>query len=92
MAIVVLQETVGTAAAALYTVPPGECELAISVGGTSDTVYIGTTANVTAANGFPMLSGSVIRMPSYLTSSSTTLYAIGSTTGIPVGIFISNTK
>lgn len=92
MAITTEQIPVSAAAVPLVAVPPGECELMISIGGTGNTIYLGTSVNVTTANGFPIASGTTIRVPSYLTSSGTSLYAIGSASNIPVGILLSTTK
>lgn len=71
------------------TVPPGMNTVAISCTGTGP-AYIGTSAAVSASNGFPLPTGQTITLPGFVASGPTTLYATA--TSATVGIIISTSK
>lgn len=80
---------VSTSAVAITPVPSGAATVILSNTGTN-TAYIGTTANVTSSNGFPLPTGATITIPSYTSAKSVTLYAIcASAQSATVGAIIS---
>jgi hypothetical protein len=91
---------VTTSAELVGTVPPGVCTVVVSnttpTGGTAGTVYLGTTANVTASGGgqgFPLPSDTTITFYGYPGSTGTPLYAIGGTgTSVAVAVLVSTTQ
>jgi hypothetical protein len=94
VAITAYQASVTASAVKICDVPPGASSVTLTVGAASTTiVYIGTSANVTTANGAPIVGGQSVTLTTFVGSKGVTLYGIGSVAGpTPVGAFISTAQ
>lgn len=73
-------------------IPPGACTVILSNTGSTNVIYVGTSTNVTTANGgqgFPLPVGATVTFPGYPGSAGATLYAIAAGTGNNLGVIIS---
>lgn len=89
MAIVTSQINVGTTATLLTNVPPGPCQVIITVSGSigSNTIFLGTSTAVTTVSGSHIVSGVPWVFQNYATSRPASLYAVAAST-IGVGIAV----
>jgi hypothetical protein len=92
MALTMSQYTVGTVAVPLGTLT-GEATMTLYTLAGGQTVYVGTSANVTTGNGFPVDSGSqpiVFSQPS--TATAATVWGIVAATTQVIGVAITNSQ
>lgn len=83
---------VGTSAVHVATVPGGSCVAVLSNTGSTNTIYVGTSDNVTASGGgqgFPLPAGATVTVPGYPGSGSVDLWAIAAASGNSIGVIIS---
>jgi hypothetical protein len=88
MAIFTGQQTIGTAAVVLVTVPPGPGQLLLSNSGTS-TVWVGAGTTVSATSGFPLASGAPISWAGYMGGQGGPVAAVCSSGSASVGWLLS---
>lgn len=88
MPIIPKQVTVGTTASILTIVPPGPCQVVLTVsGGTQNTIFLGNGSAVTTTTGAHIVGGVPWSVSNFVTTSSTTLWAVASApTGVGVTI------
>ena len=95
MSIVTAQVGVGTIPVILTNVPPGPCQVIVTVSGSigTNTVFLGTSTAVTTTSGSHIISGVPWVFQNYATSRPATLYAvtnssasIGGTVGVGVAV------
>ncbi len=81
MSLITSQINVGTTATLLTNVPPGPCQVIITVSGSigSNTIFLGTSTAVTTVSGSHIISGIPWVFQTYPTSRPSSLYAITST-------------
>jgi hypothetical protein len=81
MAIITSQVAVGTVPVILTNVPPGPCQVIVTVSGSigTNTVFLGTSTLVTTTSGSHIISGVPWVFSNYVTSRPATLYAVTST-------------
>ena len=81
MAIITNQVNVGTSATLLANVPPGPCQVILTVSGSigTNTIFLGTSTAVTTLSGSHIISGVPWVFQNYATSRPATLYAVTST-------------
>lgn len=80
---------VTASAAATFLVPAGVCTVILSNTGSTNVIYIGTTVNVTATNGFPLPVNATVTFTTHPGSTGVTLYAVAAGTGNNLGALIS---
>lgn len=89
MALITKQVSVGTSAVPLVTVPPGPCQVTVSVAAAATVfVYLGGSG-VTTANGSPVTGGQSVAIDCFEGSAGMALYAIASAASTPVGVIVS---
>lgn len=92
MALLLAQYSVGTAPAALMTVPAGPCSVTFTMPGPG-TVCIGSGTAVSLADGFPVTSAtSPVPVAGFAGSSPTPLYAVASGTALALGVALSEPR
>lgn len=91
MALTLSQAAVTGSAVKLADIPPGVASVTLSVAAANTTfVYVGTSNNVSTANGAPIPGGSTVVLSGFSASKGATLWGIGSVAGpTPVGVFLS---
>ncbi len=89
MAIITSQVNIGTGPSILTNVPPGPCQVIITVSGSigTNTIFLGTSTAVSSTTGSHIISGIPWTFTNYPTSRPTTLYAVAaSTVGVGVAV------
>ena len=92
MGLLLAQYSVGTAPAALMTVPPGPCQVTFTVPGPG-TVCIGAGSAVSLSSGFPITSvTSPVPVAGFAGSGPAPLYAVASGTAVVLGVAVSEPR
>jgi hypothetical protein len=88
--IVTTQVNVSSGATLLTNVPPGPCQVIITVSGSigTNTIFLGTSTAVTSTSGSHIISGVPWVFQNYATSRPVTLYAVASGGTVGTGIAV----
>lgn len=95
MSVLIEQIAVGTSAVQVAVIPPGPCNVTVTVGSAGggvtplDVVYFGTSNSVTISNGAPVVSNATVTIYGYEGSRGWILYAVASAANTPVGVIVS---